>query len=89
MPTDFEIEVPYDLVPGVYANAERIWHTRSEFTIDFLAKPVSEEAVDLARVVSRVKIPTMLMFELIRDLNTDMTGYEAQDGEIPRVEEDS
>jgi hypothetical protein len=54
----------------VYANADNVWHTRTEFTIDFLAKPANEDSTDLARVVSRVKIPMMMMFELIRDLDT-------------------
>ncbi len=87
MAGEFEIEVPYELVPGVYADAERVWHTRTDFTIDFLVRPAIQEAPDVARLVGRVKIPTMMLFELIRHLNTDMTNYEEEYGEIPRIED--
>jgi hypothetical protein len=36
-----------------------------------------------------MKIPTMMMFELIPDSHTEMTEYEAQYGEISRLEEGS
>jgi hypothetical protein len=36
----------------------------------------------VARVVSRVKIPTMFMFRLIQQLSANMTDYEEKYGEI-------
>jgi hypothetical protein len=72
----------------VYANAAHVWHTRSEFAVDFLARPATGETPDLALVVSRVKIPTIFMFELIRKLNANMTEYEGKFGEIDRPERD-
>jgi hypothetical protein len=86
MANGFEIKVPGHLEPGVYANACDVWHTRSEFAVDFLARPANRGTPDLALVVSRVKIPTIFVFELIRDLNTNMTEYDATFGEIVRPE---
>ena len=34
------------------------------------------------RVVSRVKVPVALVFEILRALNADMTQYESEYGEI-------
>ena len=82
MPDDFEIKVPDQLEAGVYANSVRLWNTRSEFTIDFLARPANDGEPDLARVVSRVKIATIFMFQLIQELNANMTEYEQNYGEI-------
>ena len=79
---DFEINVPDHLEAGVYANSIRPWNTRSEFTLDFLVRPANDESPDLARVVSRVKIPTMFMFRLIQELNENMTEYEDKYGDI-------
>jgi len=79
-----EIKLPDALEAGVYANSAVIWHTPSEFTLDFVTTPLSRD-LDVGRIVSRVKIPTTFMFELIRRLNNDMTTYEREHGEIPQV----
>jgi hypothetical protein len=78
-----DVQVPYELEPGVYANATTIWHTQSEFVLDFLARPVNRDEPDVARVVGRVKIPTLLVFTLIRKLSAAMSDYEHTYGEIP------
>ena len=83
MAAEYEVKVPDDLEAGVYANAANVWHTRSEFTLDFIVHPLAEDALDLGRLVSRVKIPTLFVFELIRRLNDRMTSYEQEYGEIP------
>ncbi len=86
MANDVELKIPDQLEAGVYANSVRIWHTRSEFARDFIARPANDEARDVARLVSRVKIPTIFMFELIRKLNGKMTDYERKYGEIERID---
>jgi hypothetical protein len=78
---EFEIKLPDHLEEGVYANAIRPWHTRTEFTLDFLTQPANQES-DIARVVSRIKIPTIFMFPLIQRLSVDITDYEQRYGEI-------
>jgi hypothetical protein len=82
----FHTRLPDELEAGVDANLLTIWHTSSEFTPDFLSLPIDFDTSDVARVVSRVKIPTIFMFELIRGLNANMTEYELKYGEIKRVE---
>jgi hypothetical protein len=81
-PTTTKSSFPEYLEEGVYANSVRLWNTRTEFTLDFLASPTDQAAPDVARVVSRVKIPTMFMFRLIQQLNGNMTDYEEKYGEI-------
>ena len=81
--------IPDDLEPGAYANALAAWHTEHEFTLDFAAaqRPrVNEdgEVVLPCRVVTRVKLPATMIFDVIRELNRDMTEYEQQFGEIRR-----
>jgi len=83
VPDDVEIRIPEYLEAGVYANSIKVWHTRSEFTLDFLARPIDRGEPDVALAVSRLKVPTIFMFELIRRLSADMTDYEQEYGEIP------
>jgi hypothetical protein len=88
-PTEFQIMVPPELEGGVYANFLSSWHTPYEFTLDFAATqppqvpddPLAPIAIP-CRVVTRVKIPVTLVFDVIRALNEVMTGYESQFGEI-------
>ena len=83
MPDDFEIRIPEYLEAGVYANSITVWHTRAEFTLDFLARPVDQAEPDVALAVSRVRVPTIFMFDLMRRLSADLTDYEREYGEIP------
>jgi hypothetical protein len=82
----------FDLPPeheaGLYVNAFSIWHSEHEFTIDFAAK-IEAQAPGLqepaqALVVSRVRLPPALAFELIRSINREMADYEDEWGEIHR-----
>lgn len=68
-----------------------VWHTPYDFIIDFaaiqLAQPSDPADPDSplevpARVVSRVRIPTGLVFDVIRTINARMEAYEAEWGEI-------
>lgn len=83
------IDVPESLQQGAYANGAMVWHTPFEFTIDFIAiQPVDPESPGVVPclVTSRVKIPTTVIFDLLKALNENMTKYEATFGEIRRIE---
>lgn len=91
--TPFETYVPPELESGVYANALSVWHTVSEFTLDFGSLVRSGDPDDSGasalvrtRVVARVKIPPILIFDVMQVLNESMTDYEAVFGEIRRPE---
>jgi hypothetical protein len=86
---ELRIEVPPEMQPGVYANFLSVWHTPYEFTLDFAATqpPVESEdgpVVVPCRVVTRVKVPVTVMFDILRALNENMTRYERVFGEIRR-----
>ncbi len=92
---DYEIQVPSELAGGTYANFLTVWHSGHEFTLDFAVtqQVVPEDPEDPeasltlpCRVVTRVKIPPTLIFEVIRALNENMTTYKGTFGEIPRLE---
>lgn len=96
-PANFELQIPPELEGGVYANFLSIWHSPHEFTFDFAVTqpPVTagEDPNDPAspvtvpcRVVARLKIPPALVFDIMRALNQNMTGYEQSFGEIRRIE---
>jgi hypothetical protein len=76
---------------GVYANFLVVWHSEHEFTLDFCARqPTRPSEEDPERmvmpclVVSRIKIPVTLIFDVVRALNENMTRYEETYGEIRR-----
>ena len=85
-----QIQVPEALQPGAYANGAMVRHTPYEFTLDFFAtQPPTPDAPNTvqALVTARVKIPPTVVFDLLRAVNENMTKYEAQFGEIPRVKQ--
>ena len=88
-PIELKLDVPPELEGGTYANVLNVWHTAYEFTLDFgvmqqVGEPEDPEAALQVpvRVVSRVRIPVTLLFEVLKALNTNMTGYEATFGSI-------
>ena len=90
-PIELKIDVPPELEGGTYANVLNVWHTPYEFTLDFgvMQQVVEPEDADAdapvqvpVRVVSRVRIPVTLLFEVLKALNTNMTGYESTFGSI-------
>jgi hypothetical protein len=95
-PTHYELRVPPEIEGGVYANFLGVWHTAHEFTLDFAATLPAEpmESPDgpairvPCRVTARVKVPPTLVFEILRALNLNMTGYEERFGEIRRPGEE-
>ena len=89
-PIELQIEVPAELEGGTYSNVLNVWHTAYEFTLDFgVMQTVAPQNDDPeaplhvpVRVVSRVRIPVTLLFEVLKALNTNMTNYEAAFGPI-------
>ena len=88
-PIELQLDVPPELEGGTYANVLNVWHTAYEFTLDFgvmqqVGEPEDPDApVQVpVRVVSRVRIPVTLLFEVLKALNTNMTGYESTFGSI-------
>lgn len=89
----FRVDVPAEEKGGSYANFLAVWHTGHEFTLDFAATqpPEVEEEDDPGspvvvpcHVVSRLKIPVSVIFDVLRALNENMTRYESTYGEISR-----
>jgi hypothetical protein len=92
-PVQLAVHVPPELQTGRYANLLGVWHTAHEFTLDFsVTMPVTPADDSGAppmvpcEVVARVKVAPSLVFELMRALNENMTGYEQAYGEIRRPE---
>ena len=87
-PIELKVEVPPELEGGTYSNVLNVWHTAYEFTLDFgvmqaVGEPAAGEPLQVpVRVVSRVRIPITLLFEVLKALNTNMTNYEATFGPI-------
>ena len=91
----FEFFVPPEEEPGAYANTFAIWHTAYDFVLDFgviqLAQPSDPNdpkspPVVPARVVSRVMLPSTLIFEFVKTINHVMDSYERQWGPIKHPE---
>lgn len=89
----FAFQVPDDLTGGVYSNVVGVWHTPYEFTLDFAVMlPAQQVAggseanapVTPCRVVSRVKLPPAVVFELMRALSVNEKIYEERIGPIAR-----
>ena len=74
--------LPPEHEAGVYANAFSIWHTMSDFTLDFAARQSRRDAEEPALIVARVRIPTTMAFGLIQTINSGMANYEEEWGEI-------
>jgi hypothetical protein len=87
---DFQLVVPPEHEAGVYSNFLGVWHSPYEFTLDWCVtqppQPGDKEGsvVMPTRVVSRVKIPVTLIYDVLRALNENMTRYEETFGEIQR-----
>lgn len=85
-------QVPDELTGGVYSNVVGVWHTAYEFTLDFavmlpaqqVAGSEANTSVRPCRVVTRVKIPPAVVFELMRALSVNEKVYEERIGPISR-----
>jgi hypothetical protein len=87
-PTEFQVQVPPELEPGMYANFLGVWHSPYEFTLDFAVTQPAQQTDEMVtvpcRVVARIKMPVGVIFDAIRALNDNMTKYEETFGEIHR-----
>ena len=88
---EFQAVAPPEKEAGVYSNFLGVWHSPYEFTLDFcVTQPPQPSEQDPERtvmpclVVSRLKIPVTLIFDVVRALNENMTRYEETFGEIRR-----
>ncbi len=92
-PTHFSIYVPDEHLGGTYSNFVSVWSTAYEFTLDFCATQPAimpeedtenpDEPVTVpCAVVSRVRIPTTLIYEVFRALDDNLDSYEKVWGEI-------
>jgi hypothetical protein len=88
-----DVDIPPEVRRGVYANSFNIWFSPYEFAFDWsVADEVEAEDPDdpasPLRIpimgVARVRLPTSLVFDVLRDLNQAMTRYESIFGEIRR-----
>lgn len=78
------VNVPEDQAIGAYANLVGVWHTPHEFAIDFCVVQPFLPGGPGAKVVSRVRIPPTIVFDLLKTLNQNLTEYENTFGEIKR-----
>jgi len=90
-PVQIALELPDHLVAGVYANVVGVWHTPTEFTLDFAVTQPPAVAADAdgqpvqvvpARVVARVKLPPAQVFRLASALAENERIYEENIGKI-------
>ena len=83
-PQNLNVVVPPDQAVGNYASIVGVWHTPHEFVIDFcVVQPFLTDGPG-AQVVSRVRIPPTIVFEILKTLNQNLTEYEDAYGEIQR-----
>jgi hypothetical protein len=82
------VELPMELRNGVHAELAAVWHTRDSFTIDFIA-PISPAApadggdyTQPAQVVSRVRVPVSVIFNIARAISDNVAIYESSFGSI-------
>jgi hypothetical protein len=80
-----EINLPDELVAGVYATWVGVWYTPHEFVVDFAVQEEDEMRAENrtpVRVVSRVRLPTGTTFEALATIRAKMAEYEQTFGEI-------
>ena len=83
-----QIELPDDVVPGVYADFVSVWHTPQAFTFDFAALVAppelgrsddgSDAMILKSRVVARVRVPPEQVFEIMKALEHQLTAWESE-----------
>jgi hypothetical protein len=76
-PTTFQINVPPEFEAGAYANTASVWFSLHEFTVDFAVTMPPRESTVPCRVVARLKLPPMVVPQLISALQRNLDGYRA------------
>ena len=74
------IEVPPELLGGVYSNLAVITHSHSEFVIDFVQML---PGIPKPKVASRVVMCPEHAKRLLMALRDNISKYESENGEIP------
>lgn len=86
-----QVRTPEKWNTGVYANGVGVWFTQTDFTLDFVVNLPPEVGQDgdgnqillsPQEVVARVKLPPPLVFQVMRNLSTNLDRYEQQYGSI-------
>ena len=96
MESNLDLEVPSEVAGGHFADFVGVWHSADVFVLDFasfVAPPrafVDEDGEQKsqisARVVSRVRVPPAQVFELMKALEKELSGWERERGEQPPTE---
>ena len=82
---NLDVSLPQEMRTGVYADAAMVWHNQHSFTLDFLAQwtpGLSESGGAQVEVVSRVRVPTGVIFQLARAIAENVDNYERQFGPL-------
>jgi len=83
-----QIDLPEEVIAGVYADFVSVWHTPSTFTFDFAALAAPPEiqqdehgrdiSVLKSRVIARVRVPPEQVFEIMKALEHQLTAWEQE-----------
>ncbi len=80
--------LPPELRRGVYANFAAVWHTETEFTLDFActAGPPEQNQDGVQQfpydVVARIRIPPAVIFKIAKAIAENVDQYEKTHGTI-------
>ena len=88
---EVRMQIRDELQGGVFADFVGVWHNAYGFTLDFaaLGVPSQEEGrhVVPAHVVSRVKIPASVIFQVARAIADNVANYETTYGKLPAADD--
>lgn len=94
---EYDLDIPTDVEPGVYADFASIWHTSDSFVLDFavVKRPPQSVVNDdgervtkvPTRVVSRLRIPPSQVFEIMKGLEKQLSMWERAYGKRQRPPE--
>lgn len=80
----FNIEIPEQVVEGVYSNLAVVMHSQSEFVLDFVRLIPGRQS---AKVQSRVILTPDNVKRLVRVLQQNVYNYEQENGVIQLPED--
>lgn len=80
----FNIEIPEEVVEGVYSNLAVVMHSQSEFVLDFVRLIPGRQS---AKVQSRVILTPDNVKRLVRVLQQNVYTYEQENGVIQLPED--
>ncbi len=85
-PATLTIRVPEAQFAGTYSNFVTIWHGQDEFTLDFLVTGLPQPGPDGVKVdsvvVSRIKVPTSVIFKIAQAIAENVDHYEKTFGPL-------